>query len=112
MIMGVGVITKTPKGELKTPKDLSTVPMNLWSRTSTDVGLLISAQSVVIKTKGGPSLALKQYPIPKEAERSVQKQIVYVTRGLKECSSPYNTPIRPIKNKQTKNQNQNKTKPV
>lgn len=97
--MGAGVITNALKDKLKIPKDLSTVPTNLWSRTSTDIGLLVSAQPVVVKRKGGSPPDFKQYPIPKEAERSIQKLIDwYMSQGiLKECSSPYNAPILPLK---------------
>ena len=42
---------------------------------------------------------MKQYPIPQEAEKSIQKQIDwYLAQGiLKACVSLYNTPILPVK---------------
>ncbi|KAK4810536.1 hypothetical protein QYF61_004499 [Mycteria americana] len=90
------VVTGSPNNELKIPEVLKSVPTKLWSITSTDVGLLVSAQPVNIKTKGGhPPLAVKQYPIPQEAEKSTQKQIDRNFEGG--CVSLYNTPILPVK---------------
>lgn len=42
---------------------------------------------------------MKQYPLPQEAEKSVQNQIgKCLAQGiLKVCESPYNTPILPVK---------------
>ena len=68
--------------------------------------LLKSASPVSIKTKGGLPPAVKQYPIPKEAEKSIQKQINhYLKLGiLRVCESLYNTPILPVKkNRQDSN---------
>ncbi|KAK4816460.1 hypothetical protein QYF61_017188 [Mycteria americana] len=56
----------------------------MWSKTSMDVGLLVSGQPVNIKPKGGhPLPAVKQYPSPQEAEKSIQKQIDrYLAQGI------------------------------
>ena len=60
IIMGMTVITESPNNELKIPEVLKSVPTKLWSRTSMDVRLLVSAQPVNIKTRGGtPPLAVR-----------------------------------------------------
>ncbi|KAK4805208.1 hypothetical protein QYF61_005376 [Mycteria americana] len=96
----MSVITGSPNKELKIPEVLKSVPTKLWSKSSRDVGLPVSAQPVDIKTKGGhPPPAVKQYPSPQEAEKSIQKQIDgYLAQGiLKACVSPCNTPILPVR---------------
>ena len=77
IIMGSRVLAKTPEAEstnLQIPTSLESVPKKLWSSSGMDAGLLKSASPVSIKTKGGLPPTVKQYPIPKEAEKSIQKQ--------------------------------------
>lgn len=60
--------------------------------------MLKSAEPVIIKTKGGTPPSIREYPIIDEAIPSIEKQIVhFLEKGiLKECRSPYNTPILPV----------------
>jgi len=53
---------------------------------------------VVIQTKGGTPPPIQQYPIVSEAIPNIGKQIAKFLkeRILKECRSPYNTPILPV----------------
>ena len=67
-IMGMSIVTKGIEKDEEIPRELEAVSKRLWSKRSTDVGLLVSAQRVHIKTKGGPPPAIKQYPIPWEAK--------------------------------------------
>ncbi|KAK4807175.1 hypothetical protein QYF61_024295 [Mycteria americana] len=89
IIAGLCVVSDAGESELKIMEELKEVPWELWSKSGTDVGLLKSAQPVHIKTKGGSPPMVKQYPIPQEAERSIQKQIdQYLVKGiLRECES-------------------------
>lgn len=76
IILGVAVVTESPNNELKIQEILKSIPTKLWCKTIKNVGLLVSAQPVNIKTKGrSPPPAVKQYPIPQEAEKNIQKQI-------------------------------------
>lgn len=52
IIMGVAVVTEIPNKEQKIPEVLQSVPTKLRSKTSTDVGLLVSAQTCEHKNKG------------------------------------------------------------
>uniref|UniRef100_A0A8B9P6H8 ribonuclease H n=1 Tax=Apteryx owenii TaxID=8824 RepID=A0A8B9P6H8_APTOW len=102
ILMGSCVLAETPEPEstnLQIPAGLESVPGKLWSSSGMDVGLLKSASAVSIKTKGGLPPVVKQYPIPKEAEQSIQKQIDhYLKLGiLRVCEFPYNTLILPVK---------------
>ncbi|GAB0195032.1 protein NYNRIN-like [Grus japonensis] len=90
-------IPQEEESAFKIPKGLEAVPWELWSSSGDDIGSLLSAEPVIIKTKGGSPPSIKQYPIADEAIPSIQKQIaVFLEKGiLKECQSPYNTPILP-----------------
>ncbi|GAB0207455.1 hypothetical protein GRJ2_003211200 [Grus japonensis] len=97
--MGSEIVQIPQEEELafKIPKGLEAVPRELWSSSGDDIGLLLSAELVIIKTKGGSPPSIKQYPIADEAIPSIQKQIaIFLEKGIfKECQSPYNTPILP-----------------
>lgn len=71
IIMGMRVITGNLKDEFKISEALKSVPTKLWSKTSTDAGLLVSAKPINIKTKGGTLPALKLYSIRQEAEKII-----------------------------------------
>ena len=91
-------IVQVPQEEesaFKIPKGLEAVLRQLWSSSGDDIGLSLSAEPVINKTKGGSPPSIKRYPIADEAIPSIQKQIaVFLERGiLKECRSPYNTLI-------------------
>lgn len=64
-----------------------------------DAGLLKSAKPVIVKIKGGPPPSIKQYPIPRKAKKSIQKQINHYLKLeiLQVCESPFNTPILLVK---------------
>uniref|UniRef100_A0A663E1S1 ribonuclease H n=1 Tax=Aquila chrysaetos chrysaetos TaxID=223781 RepID=A0A663E1S1_AQUCH len=100
IIMGSEVIEfkEQKHSDSKIPPELAGVPRELWSTSGDEVGLLKSAEPVVIKTKGGTTPSIRQYPIINEAIPSIEKQIVhFLEKGiLRECRSPYNTPILPV----------------
>ncbi|CAM5077115.1 unnamed protein product [Natator depressus] len=81
------------------PTELSSVSPNLWSMSSTDVGLLKSATPVSLQGRDGPPPSVKQYPLPKEAEEGISLLISsYLSQKvLVPCSSPCHTPILPVK---------------
>uniref|UniRef100_F6PQE6 Reverse transcriptase domain-containing protein n=1 Tax=Monodelphis domestica TaxID=13616 RepID=F6PQE6_MONDO len=81
------------------------IPEGLWAKSSTDVGLLKSADPVIVRTKEGPVPCVPQYPLSKEAIDRVRPTIEsLIQRGIIIlCFSNYNTPILPIK-KQKLNQ--------
>uniref|UniRef100_F6SYS9 Reverse transcriptase domain-containing protein n=1 Tax=Monodelphis domestica TaxID=13616 RepID=F6SYS9_MONDO len=82
------------------------IPEDLWSKSSTDVGLLKSATPVTVRTKEGPVPCVPQYPLSKEAIEGIRSIIESLTQQAITiiCFSEYNTPILPIK-KQKLDQN-------
>lgn len=80
------------------PRGLEVVPQTLCSTSGEDVGLFLSAEPVVIKTKGGLPPSMRQYPIANEAIPSISNQTdSFLKKGiLKEYEGPYNTPILPV----------------
>jgi len=78
--------------------ELSDIPHELRSTSGDEVGLLKSAEPVVIQTKGGTHPSIRQYPIVSKAVPSTGKQIdKFLKKGiLKEYRSTYNTPILPV----------------
>lgn len=52
------------------------VPMQLWSKHDTDVGLVKSANHIRIRVKSGMQLPRKQqYPLKREAVEGIRKTI-------------------------------------
>uniref|UniRef100_A0A663FFP7 ribonuclease H n=1 Tax=Aquila chrysaetos chrysaetos TaxID=223781 RepID=A0A663FFP7_AQUCH len=105
IVMGSEVIQlkEQKHSDSKIPPKLAGVPRELWSTSGNEVGLLKSAEPVVIKTKGGTPPSIWQYPTINEAIPSIEKQIVhFLEEGiLKECRSPYSTPILPVSKHRT-----------
>jgi len=98
IVMSLFKIPENKKEGKKVPEELSDIPHELWSTSGDEVGLLKSAEPVVIQTKGGTPPSIRQYPIVSEAIPSIGKQIdKFLKEGiLKECRSPYNTLILPV----------------
>jgi len=100
IVIGMSLIKilENKKEGKKIPEELSDTPHELWSTSGDEVGLLKSAEPVVIQTKGGTPPSIQQYPIVSEAISSIGKQIdkFLKERILKECRSPYDTPILPV----------------
>ncbi|MGL4355607.1 MAG: hypothetical protein ACRCTP_17355 [Aeromonas popoffii] len=75
--------TKCPNAEvLKEMEEL--VPENLWAAHSPDMGSILSASPVIIKTKPGDKLPRKyQYPLRPEAIEGIRETIEgLVTAGV------------------------------
>ena len=100
IVIGMSLIKipESKKEENKISEELSDIPHELWNTSGDEAGLLKSAEPVVIQTKGGTPPSIRQYLIVSEAIPSIGKQIDKFLKGgiLKECRSPYNTPILPV----------------
>jgi len=98
IVMSLIKIPENKKEGKKILEELSDVPHELWSTSGDEVGLLKSAEPVVIQTKGGTPPSVRQYPIISEEIPSIGKKIYKLLKEgiLEECRSPYNTPILPV----------------
>lgn len=80
---------------------LRQVPQHLWSRHSTDIGLVKSASPVKVDLRPGTKPPWKnQYPVAEEAVRGIESQIVGLLKAgvLKTTRHPQsNTPLLPTK---------------
>ena len=80
---------------------LRQVPECLWSRHSTDIGLVKSAQPVKVELRPGVKPPWKnQYPLKEEAIRGIEPQIEGLLKAdvLKITQNPQsNTPLLPVK---------------
>uniref|UniRef100_A0A4W5MLS8 ribonuclease H n=1 Tax=Hucho hucho TaxID=62062 RepID=A0A4W5MLS8_9TELE len=80
--------------------DLSSVPDYLWSKGGHDVGLIKSAEPVLVRLKPGyEGPRQKQYPMSPEGEEGLGTTIGELNQGqvIYPSNSPYNTPILPVK---------------
>lgn len=78
-----------------------TIPAAVWSQGKTDVGLL-NTEPVSLKLKPHTvPFTCKQYPLSQDQMTAISIQITeYLKIGvLRECRSPWNTPLFPVKKK-------------
>ena len=77
----------------------SQVPIELWSRHDTDIGLIKSANPVRVQLKPDARLPRKaQYPLRSDAEAGIKNTIEGLVKAevLIETTSYCNTPIMPV----------------
>ncbi|XP_060125379.1 protein NYNRIN-like [Zootoca vivipara] len=96
-----GILKEENLTDLEIPTPLiDKVPVHLWGNTNTSVGLLKSADPVVIKYRTDvPYPSIKQYPLPQEAIEGLRPMIQdFMDQGiLVPCVSPCNSPLLPVR---------------
>lgn len=74
------------------------VPNTLWAVDKYDTGLVDCTPYVATLKPGSIPVFHKQYPIPQHKTEAIKPLIqTFLDQGiLRECTSPYNTPINPV----------------
>lgn len=86
--------------DLNDHPELKQIPDILWSKGKTDVGLMKTANPVVIKPKTSYRPRVKQYPLKPDAEVGIKPVIEDMIEAgilVEAPNAACNTPIFPVK---------------